>query len=142
VDGHKSLQSKRAAARQSSAFASATRRFRPQRPEDGPDPGAYDTRVSWQTGNRATGTLGSGPKRFRQAKPAEGPGPGVYTLPPAFKPARPNRKGVMVSTADRFKEGRPKAEQTPGAGHYDSEYLYGNMVRKTYNVSIAEEMYG
>ena len=51
--------------------------------------------------------------------------------------ANANRKNIMCSGEQRFHALKEKVP-VPGPGSYDSEFLYGNMNKPTFNMSIAE----
>eukprot|EP00941_MAST-03F_sp_MAST-3F-sp1_P005114 g5114.t1 len=138
VGGFESLKTKQAKKRKSSAFASKTVRFQELPPNESP---MYNVEVSWKTGNRSTGTIGYGKERFIADKAKEIPGPGAYKTSGSFKPAMPSRTNTFISRADRFKEGRAKPIESPGPGSSSAEYLYGNMMKRTFNMKIAEQMY-
>jgi len=142
-----SVSKQRSQAKASSFFSSGAMRFKPKAQKDGPDPGAYDLSVSWEKGNPESGIMTGMNERFNAAPPcSDGPGPGAYDLTKVTAMSRRpphavhNRKAILVSQEKRFF--RPTAKDTtPGPGAYDAEFLYGNMNKATYNITIAEEMF-
>jgi len=125
-----------------SVFSSITNRTLDKKPMDVPPPGTYNVGSKWTTGSGA-GLIASGGKRFEQPRPADQtPGPGRYQSKGALKPAGSNRKMIMQTTVPRF-ENTLLREQTeknpvPGPGSYDTEYLYGNLNKPTFNMAIAD----
>lgn len=89
--------------------------------------------------------LGGGGSRFAQARGNEtNPGPGAYDLKATLRAGRPNRKALMMSSAPRFGAGGATAAaadayENPGPGAYDYEMPFGNLLKPTYNVAIAEQ---
>ena len=83
--------------------------------------------------------MSSGPKdRIPVAiEPSGTIGPGSYKLKSTITVKRSNRKNVFVSTTGRF-TGKNELVDVPGPGEYQPEYAYGNMIRPTFNIAIAE----
>ena len=103
---------------------------------DVPPPGAYDIAQSWKKGS-GVGLISSGEARFRASRATDAvPGPGRYTHASSLKPTAPNRKGIMVGSDARFRA--PRAAAQPGPGTYDPEFLFGNLNKPTFNMSIAD----
>lgn len=128
---------------QSSSFASTSKRGAALKSGDGPPPGAYNVPSDWSAralkkGGKK-GVLGSGSQRFNRKQYGEGGvGPGAYYNPQSFATKNvDNPTNVMVSTEKRFKP--KKGSSVPGPGAYDTEFLYGNMNKRTFNMSIAEQ---
>ena len=133
----------------SSYFASDTSRTsladtRPAR-DAVPPPGAYELKTEWRAA-RGVAKLGSGPvARFTEAASmtSQKIGPGAYSMPTTIKPGKPGRKNLMLSSAPRFGAGGfapgTEADEAPGPGAYDYEMPYGNLLKPTYNVAIAEQ---
>ena len=127
---------------QSSSFASSSKRGAALKGDDVPPPGSYNVPSDWSAsalkkGGRK-GVLGSGSERFnRKAMGEGGVGPGAYHTNQGFVKAAENPKNVMVSTEKRFKPKR--TQQVPGPGAYDTEFLYGNLNKRTFNMTIAEQ---
>jgi len=128
--------------KQGSVFSSITNRTSERKPMDVPPPGTYNVGSKWTTGSGA-GLIASGGNRFPKPRPAEQtPGPGRYQSKSSMKPAGSNRKMIMQCTVPRFENSLLK-EQTeknpvPGPGSYDTEFLYGNLNKPTFNMSIAD----
>ena len=84
-----------------------------------------------------------GSKRFQVPKHiAQTPGPASYDVSrveDAVAEESPVR--AMVSTEKRFLKPKSSADETPGAGTYNPEMLYGNLNTPTFNITIAREMY-
>ena len=133
----------------SSYFASDTSRTsladtRPAR-DAVPPPGAYELKTEWRAA-RGVAKLGSGPvARFTEAASmtSQKIGPGAYSMPTTIKPGKPGRKNLMLSSAPRFGAGGfapgTEADEAPRPGAYDYEMPYGNLLKPTYNVAIAEQ---
>ena len=92
------------------------------------------------------GVLSSGEKRFApvsgHAPLADAPGPGTYAFRSSIKVPKKNRKNVFVSKATRFNNNSiasRTAQAQPGPGSYDTEYLYGNLNKRTFNMTVAEQ---
>lgn len=138
----KSLESKRVADKSSSVFTSRTSRMLKKKVMATPDPGHYDLKKSWISGNRASGLLGYGAgSRFSDGATMT-PGPGTYKAKAGamdMNESSTNRKMVMVSVEPRFRQ--KKVDKVPGPGEYSTDHLYGNLNTRTFNMSIAEEMY-
>ena len=91
--------------------------------------------------------LSSGPKeRFAKSGVAasthEAVGPGSYEVPSHIIPVGPGPKRMLMgTTAERFGNAHKGHEplKTPGPGSYDYEMPYGNLLKQTYNVAIAEQ---
>ena len=70
-------------------------------------------------------------------------GPGAYSVPTTIKAGKPGRKNLMLTSAPRFGAGGfllgSDADDLPGPGQYDYEMPYGNLLKPTYNVAIAEQ---
>ena len=121
-----------------SSFASGTRRSGETRIQDVPPPGTYEMPAKWSTGS-GQGLLSSGGARFVTTKSAiQNPGPGRYDAKSSLKPPNPNRKNVMCSVTTRF-EHKDLSLKFPGPGSYDAEFLYGNLNKPTFNMSIADD---
>merc|ERR1711871_1373934 len=99
---------------------------------------------NWTTdmlkGSGRKGMLSSGAKRFQSGtlSGAQSIGPGSYETKGSIKVDKRNRKKVFVSREQRF-HSHSKVDRTPGPGSYDSEFLYGNMNKRTFNMTIAEQ---
>jgi hypothetical protein len=74
-------------------------------------------------------------------------GPGSYELPSHLRKEKPNRKHMMINATPRFSANRDgsfffakdETEASPGPGSYDYQLPYGNMLKPTYNVAIANQ---
>lgn len=85
--------------------------------------------------------ISAGGKRFQQSDQTSATtdvGPGTYSVPTTMGPKKSvnRRPDVMLTAAPRFHE--RSSTNVPGPGHYDTQMLYGNMLKQTYNVAIAE----
>ena len=143
-ESHGSIAGRNRAKRgqQSSSFASTSKRGQALKPGEVPPPGTYDVRSNWSTDalkkGGKKGILGSGSQRFKQKSSNNGGlGPGAYYKPQDFVKNVENTTNVMVSSEKRFK--KKKSNNVPGPGSYDTEFLYGNMNKRTFNMSIAEQ---
>lgn len=128
--------------KQGSVFSSITNRSLDKKPMDVPPPGTYNVGTKWTTGSGA-GLIASGGQRFPKPRPAEQtPGPGRYQAKSSLKPAGSNRKMIMQTTVPRFEDTLMKdaleKNPVPGPGSYDTEFLYGNLNKPTFNMSIAD----
>jgi len=131
----------------SSAFASKSKRFAgwERSAADLPPPGEYDVRPQW--GKGARGLISSGGERFRAPKDrVAAPGPGQYydgvaRLTASTSKTGRSRANVFLSASARFQRSRTERERQalPGPGSYDPDFLYGNLNKPTFNVSIAED---
>lgn len=124
----------------SAAFASKTKRGESLEAAaaQAPPPGTYDVQASWITGGSGKGVLGSGSQRFKQKASDNIVGPGAYHNPQSFV-----KQGAGVSEGFISKERRfnfkAKVSDEPGPGSYNPEYLYGNLNKRTFNMTIAEQ---
>ena len=83
-----------------------------------------------------------GSKRFQVPKHvAQTPGPASYDVSRVERVVEESPVRAMVSTERRFLKPKSSADETPGAGTYNPEMLYGNLNTPTYNITIAREMY-
>jgi len=128
--------------KQGSVFSSITNRTLDKKPMDVPPPGTYNVGSKWTTGSGA-GLIASGGTRFSKPRPADQtPGPGRYQSKSSLKDAGSNRKMIMQCTVPRFEDAllRESTEKNPvpGPGSYDTEFLYGNLNKPTFNMSIAD----
>jgi len=120
-----------------SVFASRSRRSIDQPLNDVPPPGTYTLGSKWQTGS-GQGLLNSGGERFEKTRNSEQtPGPGRYDSTSSIRQHGNNRRNVMLTTSKRFEEKVPN-QTNPGPGSYDAEFLYGNLNKPTFNMSIAD----
>ena len=154
AEDRRAADAKRAAAAAAAAASgatyggtSATARAaqRPSPVAVGPTPSTYDvsqqrslhTGGSWTT--KAGPDISRGGERFPEPKHETGAGPGSYHLPSAI--AGPDKyrtvRGVMDSKEPRDRYQRPTTN-VPGPGAYDVALNYGNLLRPTFNVAIAE----
>jgi len=118
-------------------FASKEARVPEGSSSDVPPPGTYNITTKWKVGT-GVGLVASGGSRFKTSKAvAQNPGPGRYSAASSFKRPNANRKNIMCSGEQRFHALKEKVP-VPGPGSYDSEFLYGNMNKPTFNMSIAE----
>ncbi|CAM9769976.1 unnamed protein product [Ectocarpus sp. 12 AP-2014] len=124
-----------------SAFASATKRFAPPSSANpGPAPGQYEVRPL----DRPRGVLPLGKQsknRFESAKNAVRPGlgPGSYDVRDVVQLGRArSRKNIMVSSQARFTDPSAPSSNNPGPGYYGTGMVYGNLLKQTYNIAIAE----
>jgi hypothetical protein len=142
IDGTLVGRIRRRVVNQSSSFASNSKRGAALKSSDVPPPGTYTVNSDWtaaalKKGGR-TGVLGSGSERFNRKVSENGLGPGAYYNPnDSFAKVSENPSNVMVSTERRFKSN--KALPVPGPGAYDTEFLYGNLNKRTFNMTIAEQ---
>ena len=104
----------------------------------GPPPGSYDVTMSWSKNalKGGRGVLGSGSQRFQQKTIENEVGPGAYYNPQSF--TKPSAGSGMGSKEKRF-DFKQKISSEPGPGSYSPEYLYGNLNRRTFNMTIAEQ---
>ncbi|CAM9813864.1 unnamed protein product [Ectocarpus sp. 4 AP-2014] len=124
-----------------SAFASATKRFAPPSSANpGPAPGQYEVRPL----DKPRGVLPLGKQsknRFESAKNAVRPGlgPGSYDVRDVVQLGRArSRKNIMVSSQARFTDPSAPSSNNPGPGYYGTGMVYGNLLKQTYNIAIAE----
>jgi hypothetical protein len=80
----------------------------------------------------------------KQEKDSGVPGPGSFNLAGTLNAGVENRKKVMLVSAERFGVGgplytHPSVSDEPGPGNYDYEMPFGNLLKPTYNVQIAEQ---
>ena len=111
----------------------------------GPTPSTYSVLAqkslqsggSWST--KAGPDISRGGKRFPDPKADTAAGPGSYQLPSAIQvPGKYQRvRGIMDSTEQRMVSHKPTTN-VPGPGAYDVALNYGNLLRPTFNVAIAE----
>ena len=107
---------------------------------DGPAPTAYHVKgIDWNASG--TAKLHGGGRRKDRDNGV--PGPGSFNLAHDYH-IEPNRKRVMVVSAERFGPGgplyqHPDVPNEPGPGNYDYEMPFGNLLKPTYNVAIAEQ---
>ena len=107
---------------------------------DGPAPTAYHVKgIDWNASG--TAKLHGGGRRKDRDNGV--PGPGSFNLAHDYH-IEPNRKRVMVVSAERFGPGgplyqHPDVPDEPGPGNYDYEMPFGNLLKPTYNVAIAEQ---
>jgi hypothetical protein len=111
----------------------------------GPNASTYDvsaqrslhTGGSWTT--KAGPDISRGGERFPDAKQETEAGPGSYHLPSAIQaPGKFHRvRGVMDSKEPRDSHQTPTTT-VPGPGAYDVALNYGNLLKPTFNVAIAE----
>ena len=72
--------------------------------------------------------------KFKQKVVDNSIGPGAYHNPTPFS----SNGGAFVSKKERFNF-KQKASDDPGPGSYSPEYLYGNLNKRTFNMTIAEQ---
>ena len=122
-----------------SSFASGVDRFddKTASMRVAPPPGAYSPAMSWKAPSVVP--FSSGPKdRIPDVKLETDVGPGSYNLRSTVQANKSrNRKNIMVTTQARFK-GRTGEYDGPGPGEYMPEYAYGNLIKPTFNIAIAE----
>lgn len=133
-------------AKQSSVFLSESKRFddaketKKKQKELPPPPGAYDTSIRWDQA-KGVASLGAGVKsRFEPARSETNAaiGPGAYSIKSSIVPMKgQNRRNVMMTSEPRFPS--KKSTSVPGPGSYDTQLMYGNLLKQTYNVAIAEQ---
>ena len=123
----------------SAAFASQTRRGASLEAAaaQAPPPGTYDVNINWtkQALRGGKGVLGSGSQRFKPKAVDNEVGPGAYYNPKSYIK---EFGGGFVSKEERF-DFKPKTSSEPGPGSYSPEYLYGNLNKRTFNMTIAEQ---
>lgn len=134
-----------------SAFASKTARCTARSnisSEIRPEPGLYDVNMRWvkdtHPSRKNVLMKGAGNRFRRTSSHVPLVGPGSYDLPSSFDPheSEEQRGQVMVSTEKRFRRTQRKMmQETPGPGTYDDSMLYGNLNKRTFNITIASEMY-
>mmetsp|Transcript_16865 Transcript_16865/g.20809 ORF Transcript_16865/g.20809 Transcript_16865/m.20809 type:complete len:130 (-) Transcript_16865:94-483(-) len=108
--------------------------------DDLPDPGSYHVETNWVTNVGGKGHMSSLQPRIEAAKSAakDLPGPGAYNTDcSTLKKGSRNRKGKFLSTSQRFPDDAKVSAIGPGS--YDTEFVHGNLLSRTYNVTIAEE---
>jgi hypothetical protein len=127
----------------SAAYASNTKRFDANigGKDKKPAPGEYEISQKWVKGKQ--GLFFSGGDRFNHKIENDLPGPGQYSNPIAAINIHTNSTSEstkhMISTAPRFEQPvKRRVGEVPGPGSYDSEYLYGNLNRPTFNMAIAQ----
>ena len=110
----------------------------------GPTASTYDTSHNSHVGGsywttRAGPDVSRGGERFRMAKQETLVGPGSYDLPSAIQPARKRNShhAIMGSQEKRMPSHKPITD-VPGPGAYDIALNYGNLLKPTFNVAIAE----
>lgn len=128
----------------SSSFASSGGRFKQWGKRDGdeaPPPGHYNVQVKWGRGRH--GLLRGTSQRFRD-KVVDTPAPGQY-YSGTEKLARRGVAAItghagnpLVARSERFRAASPDTSPL-GPGSYDTDYLYGNLNRPTFNITIAED---
>lgn len=121
------------------AFASHTKRSTIHG-RAGPAPTAYDVAYDWNK----TGSVRLHGGGRKQEKDNGVPGPGSFNLAGTLNAGVENRKKVMLVSAERFGVGgplytHPSVSDEPGPGNYDYEMPFGNLLKPTYNVQIAEQ---
>jgi hypothetical protein len=137
----------------SSHFASQSKRFEHDAATKFtmmvPPPGAYDVSHKWSSA-KGVAQIASGQKeRFgepgKHVSTSDLVGPGAYEVPAhhQINPGAPGRKRtLMLTTSERFGGGVGGAGgpvDGPGPGSYDYDMPYGNLLKQTYNVAIAEQ---
>tara|TARA_B100000795_G_scaffold236935_1_gene197326 strand:+ start:542 stop:1945 length:1404 start_codon:yes stop_codon:yes gene_type:complete len=123
----------------SAAFASKTQRGAGNETGSGVDV-MYDVSMDWSKNalKGGKGVLGSGSQRFKHKNVDNEVGPGMYHTEATFiKPGAGNSEG-FVSKEKRF-DFKRVISQEPGPGSYSPEYLYGNLNKRTFNMTIAEQ---
>ena len=103
-----------------------------------PDPGAYYVEKSWVT--NAPASLKNKAKRFEHgpSNSDEHPGPGAYHVDESKKVNKAKGTEKIFGGEQRFKVQR-EITPVPGPGAYDTEFLNGNLLKRTFNITIAEE---
>jgi|TARA_B110000091_G_C13733461_1_gene440087 hypothetical protein len=124
----------------SAAFASKTQRGQDTdaAAAQAPPPGTYNVKESWTTGGGGKGVLGSGSQRFKHKSTDNEVGPGAYHNPQSYIKQSAGTTESWATGEKRF-DFRTKISQEPGPGSYNPEYLYGNMNKRTFNMTIAEQ---
>ena len=126
----------------SAAFASQTKRGADLEAAaaQAPPPGTYTIRSDWSKAalRGGKGVLASGSQRFKEREPDNQVGPGAYHNPVSYIKPSAGTGDVMVSKQERF-DFRKKISNEPGPGSYSPEYLYGNLNKRTFNMTIAEQ---
>lgn len=105
----------------------------------GPTASTYDTSHNSHWTTRTGPDVSRGGERFREAKQETMAGPGSYNLPSTIQPARKHhsQRGIMGSQELRMPSHKPTTD-VPGPGAYDVALNYGNLLKPTFNVAIAE----
>ena len=103
-----------------------------------PDPGTYYVEKSWSVNTPAV--LKSKAKRFVEFSSAkeEFPGPGAYHVESNRTHSASKGTERVFGGAQRFSE-KKKQDPMPGPGAYDTEFVNGNLLKRTFNITIAEE---
>lgn len=128
----------------SSSFASSSGRFTQwvrRGGDQAPPPGHYDVQSKW--GRSRQGLIRGNSQRFRE-KAVDTPAPGQY-YSGTEKLARRGVAAItghagnpLVARSERFRPTSPQPSPL-GPGSYDTDYLYGNLNRPTFNITIAED---
>ncbi|CAM9337616.1 unnamed protein product [Discosporangium mesarthrocarpum] len=128
-------------ARTRKKLPSRTKRFaQPASKVPGPAPGHYDIKVDWES--KGVLPIGKVSSTYLEMKPAGDPGlgPGSYNVQDITGQGRvKSRKNIMVCSQVRFSDPGGVKTDVPGPGHYSSRVLYGNLIKQTYNIAIAEQ---
>jgi len=106
------------------------------KPNNTPPPGAYDTSIKWKK-SQGVMRFNSGGQRFPDPRQETDVGPGEYKMPACIQLQKGKKTKVMVSSGQRSTLGVPS--EGPGPGSYDTQLAYGNMLRPTFNIAIAEQ---
>lgn len=122
------------------SFLHKETRFLPPRETPVPAPGTYDTSYDW---GKAKGAVAMVPKKCRSIKKDMGydedvgPGPGDYNVSVNYVKKLKNRKNVLVSTSNRFDDGKlTNNNMSPGPTSYDPYPTYGSLLRQSHNVML------
>eukprot|EP00940_MAST-03C_sp_MAST-3C-sp2_P002546 g2546.t1 len=149
VDTFTSLSAKDVTGAGTSVFKSKSDRVNLERESEVPDPGHYDITPKWRDGKvlpERQNVIGKGPNRFEDG-PAHmaTPGPGAYgsdEVEDFSSRYTFNAKGTApAGRARRFPHRKDLTSDTPGPGAYDPDMPLGNLNTRTFNITIAEEMY-
>ena len=124
------------------SFLNKETRFCPSKETPVPAPGSYDTSYDW---NKAKGSVSMVPKTTNSIKKNSGieedlnnqPGPGDYNISVSYVKKLKNRKNVLVSTANRFNDGKvTNNNMSPGPTSYNPYPSHGSLLRQTHNVML------
>ena len=66
----------------------------------------------------------------------KGPGPGDYDVSIEYIKKVKNRKNVLVSTSERFRDAPADKELKPNASSYDPYPIMGSLLRPTHNILL------
>jgi hypothetical protein len=124
-----------------SNFVNKDTRYYPVKDDPGPAPGSYDLSVSW---DKAPGAVTMKPPKNHSIKRESAdaherdtsPGPGDYNVSLSYVKKLKNRKNILLTTSDRFSEGKKDVDTGPNAQSYNPYPVYGSLIRPTHNVLL------